>query len=394
MNGMTHTNWKKKFALYMVSQAISMLGSSIVSLALIWYVTLQTSSGMIIAGVTITTFIPQALVMLFGGVLADRYPPKRIVMLADAFIALSTLILAVLFWAGAGSIGWIFFFNTLRSLGSGLQLPASKSVLPLIVPQSELMKANSVNTSIWSIIQLVSPGLGGLAMNYFTMGSVLLIDVVSAAIGITIFGVVTLPARKNKPSFENTKEGLLQGFHYLWNSKPLRYGIILYSLFQFLVVPASQLTPLLATLNVSSEVWVLSVIETAFSVGALAVSLVMAYKTIRLPHFKLIRVSSALFGTTMLLLLTARQVPMFAFWMMLMGMGSPLYYTPLMTHIQENTEEAYMGRTFSAMDMFSSLAMPLGMVVFGPLASFNIALSFIIPGGLLILLGVLVAKKS
>lgn len=393
MSMLKRDTWQYKLTVYMMSQGISLIGSSVVSLAMIWYVTLKTGSGMAVAGVTISTFIPQALVMLLGGVLADRYPPKYIVILTDSFIALSTLALSVFFALGIDSIGWIFFFNSLRSLGTGIQLPASKSILPQIVPHNQLMRANSINTSVWSVIQLVSPGLGGVVMSLMDMEYIFLIDVVTAFIGVLLIATIIMPIRGTQQTSENTKEGLVQGLRYIMNSKALRYSLILYTIFQFLVVPASQLTPLLASINISDEVWVMSVIETAFSIGALAVSLFMAYKKLNIPHFRLIGLSSILFGITMILLLPAHGIVLFVALMLLMGMGSPLYYTPLITHIQENTEEAFMGRTFSYVDMFSSLATPLGMVVFGPLANISIILPFAIPGVLLIWLGLWIRKE-
>ena len=143
MKPLKRRSWQYKLTAYMASQGISLLGSSIVSLAIIWYVTLGTGSGSMIAGVTITTFLPQALIMLYGGVLADRYSPKRIVMISDSLIALSTLILVILFVTGTDSIGWVFFFNALRSFGTGIQLPASKSILPQIVPSCLLYTSPS-----------------------------------------------------------------------------------------------------------------------------------------------------------------------------------------------------------------------------------------------------------
>lgn len=377
----------------MVSQGISLLGSSVVSLAIIWYVTLGTGSGSLVAGVTITTFLPQALVMLYGGILADRYPPKRIVILSDSMIALSTLILAIFFFSGIDNVGWVFFFNALRSFGTGIQLPASKSILPQIVPKEQLMRANSINTGVWSVIQLVSPGLGGLVMSLMDMEYVFLIDVLTAVISIIILATIIMPSCEILQRNENTREELVQGFRYIMNSRALRSAILLYTVFQFLVVPASQLTPLLASKNVGGEVWILSVIETAFSIGALSVSLFMAYRELKIPHFKLIGLSSIVFGMTLLLLLPARGILLFAAMMFLMGIGSPLYYTPLITHIQENTEESYMGRTFSYVDLLSSLSTPLGMMVFGPLANISILLPFVIPGIALILLGIWVQKK-
>lgn len=386
-------SWEYKLTAYMMSQGISLLGSSVVSLAIIWYITLKTGSGSLVAGVTITTFLPQALVMLYGGVLADRYPPKRIVILSDSMIAISTLILAIFFMTGIDNVGWLFFFNALRSFGTGIQLPASKSIMPLIVPKEKLMRANSINTGVWSVIQLVAPGLGGIVMSLMDMEYVFLIDVLTAGISIIILATIMVPPLRMGERNENVREDLMEGFRYILNSKVLRRAILLYILFQFLVVPASQLTPLLASKNVGDEVWILSVIETAFSIGALSISVFMAYRELKIPHFKLIGLSSIVFGMTMLLLLLAQDILQFSLIMFLMGIGSPLYYTPLITHIQESTEEDFMGRTFSYVDLLSSIATPLGMVVFAPLTSTSILLPFIIPGVLLILLGGWIRKK-
>ena len=385
--------WQYKLTAYMVSQGISLLGSSIVSLAIIWYVTLGTGSGIMVAGVTVTTFLPQALILLYGGVLADRYSPKRIVMISDSMIALSTFVLVILFITGKDSIRWVLFFNALRSFGTGIQLPASKSILPQIVPGEQLMKANSIYTGIWSTIQLVSPGLGGLVMSLMSIPFVFLIDIGTAITGVLLLATVAIPVREMRQSAENKNEGLVDGFHYIMNSIALRNSILLYTIFSFLVVPASQLTPLLASQNIGKEVWILSVTETAFSIGALAVSVFMSYKELPIPHVKLIGISAVIFGATMILLLPAHGIVVFAVLMMIMGAGSPLYYTPLITLIQENTEDRYMGRTFSYADLFSTLAAPIGMGVFGPMANVSILLPFVIPGVGLILLGFLTGKK-
>ena len=390
---MKKKTWIYALTALMMSQGISLLGSSIVSLAVKWYVTLETDSGGMVALVAVTTYLPQALVMLYGGVLADRHPPKRIIMLSDSAIALSTLILSLMFFTGHGSIPWILVFNTLRSVGTGLQLPATKSILPLIVPERELMRANGISAGMWSLIMLVSPALGGLALNYMPLQWVFLIDVFTAAVGVAILGAITVPKPERVEPPVSAQEGLASGLRYIAGSKTLKSCLILYAVFSFLVMPASELTPLLASRNVCDEVWVLSVVETAFSVGALTVSAYMGVRELRMSHFKLIGLSAAVFGATMILLLPARGIVPFALLMLLMGVGSPLYYTPLITHIQENTDEAYMGRTFSYVDLLSSMASGLGMALVGPLADLSITLTFVVPGALLILLGLYAGKR-
>ncbi len=380
-------SWKFKLFAYMASQGISLLGSTVVSFAVMWYVTLRTESPLAVTLVTITTFLPQALVMLYGGVLADRYPPKGIVMLADSAIALTTLILAFLFLSGINHIGWLLFFNSLRSFGAGIQMPASKSILPILVPEKELMRANSIYTSIWCVIQLISPGLSGAILGYISIVGVFFIDVVTAIMGVGLLAVIAMPVREKKTDKYQPIDELKSGVHYIKSNPRLKNSILFYSFFSLLVVPASQLTPLLASQKFGDKIWVLSTIETAFSVGALLVSLFLAYKKIETEPFKLVGLSAVLFGLVMILLIPSNNIILFTVLMLVMGIGSPLYYTPLTTHIQEITEEAYMGRTFSFVDLSSSIAIPLGMILFGPLARVNIMLSFVIPGALLMILG-------
>lgn len=389
-----YDKWQYKLFAYMASQGVSLLGSTIVSFAVMWYVTLKTASGIAIAGVTITTYLPQAIIMLYGGVLADRYPPKKIVILADSSVALSTFILALLFLAGIDNIAWIFFFNCLRSLGSGIQMPAIKSMLPLFVPEKELMRANSAYTSIWCIIQLISPGISGIVMSFLSMSGVFFIDVFTAVIGVLLLSTIHIPVRKNSQNTIRPIAELKAGVRYILSSHSLKNSILFYSIFSFLVVPASQLTPLLAFQIFGEKIWILSAIETAFSVGALLVSLFLSYKTLAVKPFWLIGFSSILFGFVMILLILSNNIILFITLMFIMGIGSPLYYTPLTTHIQEITEEAYLGRTFSFVDLFSSLAMPLGMILFGPISKFNLNIPFLIPGILLILLGLRSKKIS
>lgn len=388
-------SWKKQFYKLMISQGISMLGSLIVSSAMIWYVTLQTNSGVAIAGVTITTFVPQMLLLLPGGILADRYEPKKIIALSDSFIALSTLVLAVFFYMGLDSIGWLLFFNTLRSFGAGIQMPAIRSILPMTIPEEELMKANGLYTGLWSVNSLISPGLAGLLLSITAVQNVFLVDVITAAIGVGLLLTIKMYNHFEREDIQKPWEELKLGVQYVLKEKRIKNCILFYAAFQFLIVPASQLTPLLASRNIGQHIWVLSVLETAFSVGALIASTVMACKEIKVREFVLIGCSAMVFGTTMILLLLTNNVVIFMVLMLIMGIGSPLYYTPLTTYIQENTKEIYMGRVFSYVELFSTLGISLGMALFGPLANLGVWISFLFPGlGMLLLgLGAIRAKQ-
>ena len=92
--------WQGRAALFLVSQNLSLFGSSVAAYAIIWHITMTTSSGLWMMLSTLCAMVPQVLVSLFGGVLADRYNRKVLVMLSDGFIALVTLGLALALRSG------------------------------------------------------------------------------------------------------------------------------------------------------------------------------------------------------------------------------------------------------------------------------------------------------
>src|SRR5512134_2369803 len=92
--------WKKKTAIFLSSQTLSLFGSMLVQYAIIWYVTLATQSGTVLTISTIAGFLPQIVISLFAGVWADRYPRKRLIIAADVLTATSTLALALFFLSG------------------------------------------------------------------------------------------------------------------------------------------------------------------------------------------------------------------------------------------------------------------------------------------------------
>ncbi|MDF5759342.1 MFS transporter [Spongiactinospora sp. TRM90649] len=92
----TTTRWRRNAALFLTGRTVSPFGSMIVQYAVMWWVTLRTRSGLAVALYAVAAFLPQGLVSIFGGVLADRMNRRVLFMIADGAIATATLVLAPL----------------------------------------------------------------------------------------------------------------------------------------------------------------------------------------------------------------------------------------------------------------------------------------------------------
>ena len=85
--------WRKKAVLFLVSQCITLFGSTLVQMAVVWYVTLETGSGVWVSAVSVSSYLPQFLISFPGGVWADRYYRKRLIIGADTATAAATLLM-------------------------------------------------------------------------------------------------------------------------------------------------------------------------------------------------------------------------------------------------------------------------------------------------------------
>ncbi|MFA7132482.1 MAG: MFS transporter, partial [Bacteroidales bacterium] len=112
-----NNSWIKNTALFLGSQTISQFGSSLVQYAIMWHITLETKSGIMMTISIISGFLPTFFLSPFAGVWADRFNRKKIIILSDSFTAFATLILAILFLLGHNYIWLLFVVSAIRSVG-------------------------------------------------------------------------------------------------------------------------------------------------------------------------------------------------------------------------------------------------------------------------------------
>ena len=368
---MKYEKWQRQTALFLGSQTISLFGSSLVQYAIFWYLTLETQSGVIMTLSTIFGFLPTFFISPFAGVWADRYNRKRLIVLSDGITALSTLVLVLLFLAGQRSIWILLATSAIRAIGAGIQMPAVGAILPQIVPEKELTRINGLNGSIQAVVMLVSPMISGALYQFAPMEGIFMIDIVTAALAIAIMVFLLKVPTHEKASQEqvsNYLQDMKLGFRYIQNHAFIKRLFLYFSLAFLMAAPVSFLSPLQVARSFGDDVWRLTAIEIAFFIGMIGGGLWIA----SWGGFKN-RIHSIAFAIGAMGLCTFGMgvIPNFWIYLFLMGLVGlviPLLNAPSMTLLQEKIEEDFLGRVFGVQSMVSSSMMPLGMLIFGPLA--------------------------
>jgi len=382
-------NWKKNVTLFLSSQTLSLLGSSLVQYAIIWHITLSTQSGFMMTISIICGFLPTFFLSPFAGVLADRYNRKHLIILADAFIAVTTLLLAVLFWLGHGSIWLLFAASAARSIGSGIQNPAIGAFIPQMVPEDKLTRIHGINGSIQSLVMLVSPMLSGALLTMASIEVVFLIDVITAAVAIVLLALF-LPVAPHARAQEESGVGYFEDFRagvtYIRQHAFLKQLFSFCALFYILISPAAFLTPLQVTRSFGAEVWRLTAIEITFSIGMMLGGVIMAWWGGFTNRIHTMTLGCLVIGVCTFAL---GFVPAFALYLAVMlvtGFSIPLFNTPSTVLMQEKVSPDFLGRVFGVLGMISSSMMPIGMLIFGPLADLIRIEWLLISTGLLLFL--------
>ncbi|MDR0331327.1 MAG: MFS transporter [Chitinispirillales bacterium] len=366
------TDWKKNAALFLTGQALSYFGTMVVQYAIFWHVVLKSQSGSVMTLFAIVGLFPMFLISPFAGVWADRFNRKRIINIADGSVAFFSLCMAVSLMLGVDSYAMLFVCALMRALGNGVQAPAVSAFIPMITPPEHLTKINGIHSGINSFAALTSPMIAAALMAAAPLAALFFLDVVTAAAGIgTVLFFVKAPPQKQtaRPQggaayFHDLKEGM----RYIRAHGYILRMIVVSATFLFAAAPAAFLTPLQSVRKFGGEVWRLSAIEIGFSSGMMLGGFLIGIWGGLKNRVHTMALSSALCG---LITVGLGVVPAFWLYIALMaalGIVLPLYNAPSAAVLQTNVDPAFMGRVLSVFTMLSGAMMPLGMLIFGPLA--------------------------
>lgn len=386
-------HWLRHTTLFLSGQTISLFGSSLVQYAIVWYLTLQTQSGLVLMLATVFGFVPQAIVSVFGGVWADRYNRKLLVIGADGTIAVTTLILAVLLWQGVDGLWPVYLTLAIRSAGAGIQTPAVNALLPQIVPTAKLIRVNGINMSLQSALTIVAPAAAAALFAAFGLQAVLFVDVVTAVIGITLVAVIPVVTLVSAADRGGYLDNLRDGLRYVWGHAVIRRTLVFFAVVFFLCAPPGYLTPLMVVRTFGDEVWRLTANELAFGIGMLAGGAAIAAWGGLRDRMRMLIITGFVFGALSVAAGLCGDILGMSgtFWaflgvMVLFGLGVAAYMTTATTLFQEQVEPEMQGRVFGVEGIVIALAMPVGMLVFGPLAdAISVEWVLVISGALMVL---------
>jgi len=369
--------WATRFFVIWTGQAFSLVGSSLVQFALVWWMTSQTGSATVLATATLFALLPQILLGPFVGALVDRWNRRWIMILADTGIALATGLLIFLFATNRVQVWHIYVVMLLRSLGGAFHSPAMSASVTLMVPGKHLTRLAGLNQTLQGVVNLFAPPLGALLIGLLPLQGVLAIDIGTAALAIIplFFIPIPNPPRQSAQVEDGAVktsywQDLRQGLLYVVKWPGLLGVILMAMLLNFLLVPGGSLTPLLVTKVFGKGVVELGWTDTLFGAGMIAGGMVLGawggFK--RKIHTSLMGVLGISLGVILIGIAPSNQFFVLLIAMFILGFTQVFANGPLGAIFQSAVDHDMQGRVFSLVNAGATAMMPLSLMIAGPLS--------------------------
>jgi DHA3 family macrolide efflux protein-like MFS transporter len=393
-------HWEKLFFTIWTGQAFSIFGSSLVEFSLIWYLTDKTGSATVLSINMLFMLLPYLLLSPFAGALVDRWSRRWVMIVADTFIAFTTVLVMGLFYLNAIQTWHIYLVIFLRSSAGLFHYAAMQASTSLMVPEQQLNRVNGLNQALRGGMNIIAPPIGAILIGILPMHQVLLVDIITAAIAVIPLLFILIPQPVRAAEENGNMKGLFadirDGISYTRRWPGMVSLMVVSLLVNFAFNPINALLPLVVKNHFMGGALQLSWVEMGIGLGIVVGGITMSIWG----GFRKRMVTVGLCLTiTGLGFMGIGFLPSNGIWlcvtlMFAVGVVLPFIDGLINAIIQSKAAPEYQGRLVTLLTFSSKIMVPLSMMISGPVADSLGVLFWYRYGGLMIVLLAIMAFAS
>lgn len=378
----------KNFGLLYSGQFISFIGSKITDVALPYQIYMQTHSTLMVGLLSLMQLVPLLFTALIGGVLADRYHRRNLLLASETILCIGSLTLAWNAHLHSPQVWVLFIVSALMSAFNGLHRPALESMLPQIVRKEDYISLSALRSFQGNVGMIGGPAIGGLLIAHAGIVVTYLTDVLSFAFSLGSLLLMTEIPKPAGKRDESTWAALKQGCQFAISHQAILGSYIVDIIAMIFGMPMA-LFPAIALSFGGAQA--LGFLYTAPAIGALFISFFSGWAETIKHHGIAIAVAASLWGIAIIFFGLANNFWLAIFFLALAGAFDAISGIFRMTLWSEAIPDHLRGR-LAGINMISYLSGPkLGDVEAGLVASvFGITAS-VVSGGVLCVVGVVVS---
>ncbi len=383
------------FIIIWLGQLVSLLGTTMAGFALSIWAWQETERATTLALVSFFSFSPAIFLSPLAGVFIDRWNRKLTMMLSDLGAGSSTIITLVLYASGILEVWHLYVLAIWSGIFSTFQFPAYSAAISTMLPQKQYARASGMLALAQAGANIVAPALAGVLLITIGITGVLVIDIATFSLAILGLLVVAIPKPQIPKNAEVKSENLWQevsyGFRYIIQRPSLFHLLLLYLAVNLIgALGMVMLAPLILARSSNDELALGSVLS-SLGLGGVVGGLLMAVwggPKRRVHGILLGLLAVSLFGYILIGL--GQTLPMW-----LIGAFGISFFVPILSASNQSIWQSKVaaniqGKVFAIRQMVQQLALPVVMLLSGPLADKVFEPSMRVDGSLVPVFGSLV----
>jgi MFS family permease len=352
----------RNYRLFFVGQLVSQSGTWMQTVALGWLVLeLSDNSGVAVGTVIALQFLPTLLLGVWGGVIADRFDKRKVLVCTQVALAVGATVLAVLTFTDAIALWMIYGIVVWNGLALAVDNPTRQSFVPEMVGPSELSNAIGLSSALFQTARILGPALAGVLIVAVGTGVCFLVNAVSfvAVIG-ALLAMRPSELHRGAP-LERAKGQVREGLRYVWRTRELRAALLLTAVVGTLAINSPVVLPLLAKITFDGTAQTYSWMTVAMGAGALVGALLVANRAEARAD---VLIGSGLgFGLAICAAAMAPSLGVFLGLLLLVGAGQIAFLATCNSLIQLRSDPSMRGRVMAVYSITLLGSTPIG----GPL---------------------------
>jgi MFS family permease len=361
--------YHRNFALFFAGQGISLCGTWMQSLAQSWLIYRLTGSPFLLGLVGFVGQVPVLAFGLFGGLLADRWPRRRLMLTTQVLSLVQAALLAGLTLSGRITVGWIMALAALLGTINALDMPIRQSLVADLVPRSDLPSAIGLNSSAFNVARILGPSIAGIIVAAAGEGLCFLLNAASFLVVIAcLLAIREGPGTDLKSLPVKSVPFLAEGLRYAWQTPHVRGLLTLIAVLSLTAMPYAVLLPVYAGEILKTGPGGLGALMAATGVGALMGALQIARRGSIRGLGTVIAKAAALFGVSLLALAASTVLWLSLLAIIAVGYGMVTSMAATNTLLQSLVPDSLRGRVMSLYTIVFLGPAPFGSLFAGTVA--------------------------
>ena len=269
----------RNFQLFFAGQLISLIGTWMQNVAQAWLVYRLTHSSALLGAVGFSSQIPVFLFSTLGGIVADRFERRNVVIVTQTASMLLAFVLASLTLTGFVRIWHIFVLSTLLGLVNAFDIPARQSFIVEMVGKADLMNAIALNSSMFNASRVVGPAVAGVLVATIGEGWCFFANAISYIAVIAGLLLMRIAEKRRPQPAGSPLANVAEGFRFVLSNPPVHALLIMLGIMSLVALPFTVLMPIFADRVLHGGATALGWLMGWTGVGALAGALLLATRT-------------------------------------------------------------------------------------------------------------------